>query len=193
MDPKFEKSNEIYFRLGIIYKQQQKYDTSLEVTGFSSSSPSSSSSSSSSVFLSLPPLCRGSDSTFFLLLFFQCFRYIRNNPPVPLAEADIYFQIGHVYEQKKEVQTITFLYELIILIPDHLLLLLFHSTCNQRRLTKRCSPRARSTPRFFSSWDGSTTRLTPPSPTKTPPSSFSPAPSKQVRFFVCLLFLDTFT
>ena len=32
MDPKFEKSNEIYFRLGIIYKQQQKYDTSLEVT-----------------------------------------------------------------------------------------------------------------------------------------------------------------
>ena len=31
MDPKFEKSNEIYFRLGIIYKQQAKYDQSLEV------------------------------------------------------------------------------------------------------------------------------------------------------------------
>lgn len=31
MDPAFEKANEIYFRLGIIYKQQQKYDQSLEV------------------------------------------------------------------------------------------------------------------------------------------------------------------
>ena len=32
MQPDFEKANEIYFRLGIIYKQQQKYDQSLEVT-----------------------------------------------------------------------------------------------------------------------------------------------------------------
>ena len=31
MDPNFEKANEIYFRLGIIYKQQQKYQQSLEV------------------------------------------------------------------------------------------------------------------------------------------------------------------
>ena len=31
MQPDFEKANEIYFRLGIIYKQQQKYDQSLEV------------------------------------------------------------------------------------------------------------------------------------------------------------------
>lgn len=31
MDPHFEKANEIYFRLGIIYKQQQKYPQSLEV------------------------------------------------------------------------------------------------------------------------------------------------------------------
>ena len=31
MEPGFEKANEIYFRLGIIYKQQQKYDQSLEV------------------------------------------------------------------------------------------------------------------------------------------------------------------
>src|SRR4051812_44587010 len=30
MDPKFDKANEIYFRLGIIYKQQQKYTQSLE-------------------------------------------------------------------------------------------------------------------------------------------------------------------
>jgi len=31
MDPKYEKANEIYFRLGIIYKGQQKYSQSLEV------------------------------------------------------------------------------------------------------------------------------------------------------------------
>lgn len=30
MDPYFEKANEIYFRLGIIYKQQRKYDESLQ-------------------------------------------------------------------------------------------------------------------------------------------------------------------
>ena len=34
MDPKFEKANEIYFRLGIVYKQQQKYDLSLQVRKF---------------------------------------------------------------------------------------------------------------------------------------------------------------
>lgn len=31
MQPDFEKANEIYFRLGIIYKQQQKYEQSLDV------------------------------------------------------------------------------------------------------------------------------------------------------------------
>jgi tetratricopeptide (TPR) repeat protein len=31
MDSKFEKSNEIYFRLGIIYKQQMKYESALDV------------------------------------------------------------------------------------------------------------------------------------------------------------------
>lgn len=31
MDPKFEKSDEIYFRLGIIYKQLGKYDSALQV------------------------------------------------------------------------------------------------------------------------------------------------------------------
>src|SRR5436305_9822189 len=33
MQPDFEKANEIYFRLGIIYKQQQKFQQSLEVCG----------------------------------------------------------------------------------------------------------------------------------------------------------------
>lgn len=32
MEPGFEKANEIYFRLGIIYKQQQKFQQSLEVS-----------------------------------------------------------------------------------------------------------------------------------------------------------------
>lgn len=32
MEPRFEKANEIYFRLGIIYKQQQKFQQSLEVS-----------------------------------------------------------------------------------------------------------------------------------------------------------------
>lgn len=35
--PDFEKANEIYFRLGIIYKQQQKYAQSLDVSLHSSS------------------------------------------------------------------------------------------------------------------------------------------------------------
>jgi lipoprotein NlpI len=34
MAPEFEKANEIYFRLGIIYKQQQKFNQSLDVSGF---------------------------------------------------------------------------------------------------------------------------------------------------------------
>ena len=34
MEPAFEKANEIYFRLGIIYKQQQKFGQSLEVSTY---------------------------------------------------------------------------------------------------------------------------------------------------------------
>jgi tetratricopeptide (TPR) repeat protein len=79
MAPAFEKANEIYFRLGIIYKQQKKYQQSLEV-------------------------CRrvrawmavAADRS-------QCFRYILANPPSPLTEEDIWFQIGHVYEQNTDV------------------------------------------------------------------------------------------
>lgn len=81
MDPKFEKANEIYFRLGIIYKQQQKFDLSLQV-------------------------CTGSSltTTQCWLQFTQCFRYILHSPPRPLTEPDIWFQTGHVYEQQKEVR-----------------------------------------------------------------------------------------
>lgn len=58
----FDKANEILFRLGIIYKQQGKYEESL-----------------------------------------SCFDRILRNPPSPLAHADIWFQIGHVYEQQNDV------------------------------------------------------------------------------------------
>lgn len=58
----FNKANEILFRLGIIYKQQGKYNESLE-----------------------------------------CFDHILRNPPNPLAHADIWFQIGHVFEQQRDV------------------------------------------------------------------------------------------
>ena len=36
IQPDFEKANEIYFRLGIIYKQQNKWNQSLDVSFFSS-------------------------------------------------------------------------------------------------------------------------------------------------------------
>lgn len=58
----FNKANEILFHLGIIYKQQGKYNESLE-----------------------------------------CFDHILRNPPNPLAHADIWFQIGHVFEQQRDV------------------------------------------------------------------------------------------
>jgi len=83
MQPDFEKANEIYFRLGIIYKQQQKYPQSLEVS------------------LSLPSWpCRSRPLTLA-----QCFKYIVQSPPPPLTEEDIWFQIGHVHEQQKDVSS----------------------------------------------------------------------------------------
>ena len=65
-DLEFDKANEILFRLGIIYKQQGKFEESL-----------------------------------------KCFDRILRNPPNPLAHADIWFQIGHVYEQQKDVRDIS--------------------------------------------------------------------------------------
>ena len=80
MQPDFEKANEIYFRLGIIYKQQQKYQQSLEV---SHHEPGAAYYRNANLF--------------------QCFRYIVSVPPTPLTEEDIWFQIGHVHEQQKDV------------------------------------------------------------------------------------------
>jgi glucose repression mediator protein len=70
----FDKTNEILFRLGIIYKQQGKYDESL-----------------------------------------ACFDRILRSPPSPLAHADIWFQIGHVYEQQKDVSFVIFISHVTLL------------------------------------------------------------------------------
>ena len=34
----------------------------------------------------------------------ECFDRILRNPPSPLAHADIWFQIGHVFEQQRDVR-----------------------------------------------------------------------------------------
>ena len=38
----------------------------------------------------------------------ECFDRILRNPPNPLAHADIWFQIGHVYEQQHDVRPLSF-------------------------------------------------------------------------------------
>lgn len=86
MEPNFEKASEIYFRLGIIYKQQQKYMQSLEVSVYGSNVPN------------LQANCVTDD---------KCFKYIVQDPPRPLTEEDIWFQIGHVHEQQKDVSIAT--------------------------------------------------------------------------------------
>lgn len=40
----------------------------------------------------------------------QCFKWIVTNPPRPLTEEDIWFQIGHVHEQQKDVGRCAFDY-----------------------------------------------------------------------------------
>ena len=37
----------------------------------------------------------------------ECFDRILRNPPSPLAHADIWFQIGHVFEQQRDVRTLS--------------------------------------------------------------------------------------
>ena len=84
MQPDFDKAHEIYFRLGIIYKQQQKFNESLEVRRRLTPTGSKALTNPS-----------------------QCFKYIVNSPPTPLTEEDIWFQIGHVHEQQKDVRILS--------------------------------------------------------------------------------------
>ena len=90
MQPDFEKANEIYFRLGIIYKQQQKFQQSLEVRQILNE-------------------CMSFD-----LLDAKCFKYIVQDPPRPLTEEDIWFQIGHVHEQQKDVSAFRILVDEVL-------------------------------------------------------------------------------
>lgn len=95
MQPDFEKANEIYFRLGIIYKQQQKYNQSLEVRRVVAT-----------VLLI--------KNNYNLLILAQCFKYIVNSPPPPLTEEDIWFQIGHVHEQQKDFDSAKNAYQRVL-------------------------------------------------------------------------------
>ncbi|PNY20468.1 General transcriptional corepressor ssn6 [Tolypocladium capitatum] len=92
IQPDFEKANEIYFRLGIIYKQQSKFNQSLEVRS------------------------RACIPGRRLLTRIQCFKYIVNSPPGPLTQEDIWFQIGHVHEQQKDFDSAKAAYQRVL---DH--------------------------------------------------------------------------
>ena len=132
----FEKANEIYFRLGIIYKQQHKYPASLD-----------------------------------------CFRYILGHPPRPLTEVDIWFQIGHVYEQQKDVSRTRLSRPLIR--PTDLCFPLC-STALPRTLTSGSSRIALIMPRFCSNSAGCIIRAARALPTKILPSPTSQRVSKLV-------------
>lgn len=76
----------------------------------------------------------------------QCFRYILNNPPRPLTSWDIWFQLGHVHEQDRDVNT--------TLAEIHFKL----TCCSTKRLeTHTCgfSRISRTTQRFCNSLAGS--------------------------------------
>jgi tetratricopeptide (TPR) repeat protein len=132
MNPNFEKKNETYFRLGVIYKQQMKLDKvkrdfvisispalffltpffiNLRILDQTFLKP----------FRSAPGVMRNFSRRFspqkkksdvssplpFRLLTLtssqalDCFQLILRDPPSPLGQSDILFQIGHVYEIKQ--------------------------------------------------------------------------------------------
>ena len=67
--------------MGIIYKLQGKADASLDVSAGNLSSCSIHADSA----------------------FVQCFHYILADPPAPLKKQDVWYQIGHALELKKDV------------------------------------------------------------------------------------------
>lgn len=102
------------FRLGIIYKQQGKFEDSL-----------------------------------------ACFDRILRNPPSPLAHADIWFQIGHVFEQQKNVSRFSTIYFLT-------LSLLFLSTVAREMLMNASWRQILNTQKSFNNSDGFTIKMVPP-------------------------------
>jgi tetratricopeptide (TPR) repeat protein len=151
MQPDFEKANEIYFRLGIIYKQQQKYQQSLEVCLFEAT------------ITYLP-------NTHCL----QCFRYIVSVPPTPLTEEDIWFQIGHVHEQQKDVNKSV---PLCNKLPNHKR----YSMTMLNWLIDVCSIGIRTMQRSFSSLAGCITNKATASAAKSKRLSTLKNPSVPVR------------
>lgn len=78
----------------------------------------------------------------------QCFRYIVTVPPTPLTEEDIWFQIGHVHEQQKDV---CFLPR----IPENHADLIYSMTM-PRMLIDVCLTVIQTMQRSFNNWVGYT-------------------------------------
>lgn len=148
MEPHFEKANEIYFRLGIIYKQQQKFQQSLEVSCRDSYDTLNSGSRADQ-----PP---------------QCFKYIVQDPPRPLTEEDIWFQIGHVHEQQKDVRASR--------LRTRGFALTCLSTTRQRQPIGVFSTETRTTQRCYNSSDGCIISRAPVLPVRNKRSSISRNP-----------------
>lgn len=157
MQPDFEKANEIYFRLGIIYKQQNKYTQSLEVSG---------------PFSDFCVCSRTSAD----LLSLQCFKYIVNDPPRPLTEEDIWFQIGHVHEQQKDVGPPAAPFQ----FDSPVSLTVLHSTIPRNLHTDVSWIAIRATQRFYSSSDGCITSRATATPARNRLSIISRSRSAQV-------------
>ncbi len=79
------------------------------------------------------------------LTFIQCFKYIVSDPPRPLNEEDIWFQIGHVHEQQKDVSPLIWVLSLSNTPP---------SLRAPRMLTDAYLSATRSTPKSCNSLAG---------------------------------------
>lgn len=105
----------------------------------------------------------------------HCFDNILRNPPSPLAHADIWFQIGHVYEQQKDVSPFS-----SQVAGNHGSLVFPPSWSGRRMLTKRLSWIVLCTPKCFSNSAGFTIRMNHLSRIKMSRFNISPRVSKRV-------------
>lgn len=105
-----------------------------------------------------------------------------NDPPRPLTEEDIWFQIGHVYEQQKDVSVAFGCPSLRrnLSDPDSLA---FSSSTRRKPLTAAFWSEIPTTPRCCSSWAGSSTNKVPATPVKRKRSSTWKSRSAQVSTF----------
>lgn len=82
-----------------------------------------------------------------LLMLLKCFKYIVGDPPRPLSEEDIWFQIGHVHEQQKDVGC---------LIKPTCIVLTVSSLTRRRQPIGGSWNEIPTTPRYSSNSDGCT-------------------------------------